>query len=106
MTKQIEKQGLFRLLWLKFPAFLSPLKVATLLIVGILIAACSDEQGEKKEIVFGLGPSIYVNQVEGGIIPYLEKKGYQVSIKMFSQNSMIDRKSTRLNSSHVSISYA
>lgn len=43
----------------------------------------------KKEIVFGLGPSIYVNQVEGGIIPYLEKKGYEVSIKTFSQNSMI-----------------
>lgn len=64
-------------------------KVSALLLVGILLAACSDDQGEKKEIVFGLGPSIYVNQVEGGIIPYLEDKGYQVSIKTFSQNSMI-----------------
>lgn len=89
MRKQIAKQALLRRLWIKPPAFLSPLKVVVLLMVGILLAACSDEQGEKREIVFGLGPSIYVNQVEGGIIPYLEKKGYQVSIKTFSQNSMI-----------------
>lgn len=87
--KQMRKKRLLRHLWLKFPAFLSPLKVTILLMSGIFLTACSDEQREKKEIVFGLGPSIYVNQVEGGIIPYLEKKGYQVSIKMFSQNSMI-----------------
>ncbi len=63
-----------------------------LLIGGVLFmitVACSDQSEHKKEIVFGLGPSIYVNQVEGGIIPILEQQGYKVSIKTFSQNSMI-----------------
>lgn len=60
-----------------------------LIFVGMIVAACNQDQGEKKEIVFGLGPSIYVNQVEGGIIPLLEAKGYKVTTRIFSQNSMI-----------------
>ena len=56
---------------------------------GLIIAACGKEEGEKKEIVFGLGPSIYVDQVEGGIIPQLEKEGYTVTTRIFSHNSQI-----------------
>ncbi len=68
---------------------LQPLKLVAILTAGILVTACGKEESNQKEIVFGLGPSIYVNQVEGGIIPLLEKKGYDVSIKTFSHNSMI-----------------
>lgn len=67
---------------------LQPLKLVAILTAGILVTACGKEESNQKEIVFGLGPSIYVNQVEGGIIPLLEKKGYDVSIKTFSHNSM------------------
>lgn len=80
MRKQMAKKGSLRRLLLNVPI---------LLIAGVLLGACSDGAHAKKEIIFGLGPSIYVNQVEGGIIPLLEKKGYQVSIRTFSQNSMI-----------------
>ncbi|UNM96565.1 MetQ/NlpA family ABC transporter substrate-binding protein [Ignatzschineria rhizosphaerae] len=88
ITKKMGK-GSLRQLLSKMPAMLSVFKIGLLFIAGMILAACSEEQGEKKEIVFGLGPSIYVNQVEGGIIPLLEQKGYKVSIKTFSQNSMI-----------------
>lgn len=62
---------------------LKPLKLMTVLAAGLIIAACGKEEGEKKEIVFGLGPSIYVDQVEGGIIPQLEKEGYTVTTRIF-----------------------
>lgn len=68
---------------------LKPLKLMTVLAAGLIIAACGKEEGEKKEIVFGLGPSIYVDQVEGGIIPQLEKEGYTVTTRIFSHNSQI-----------------
>lgn len=64
------------------------LKVLILLMSGLLFVACGKES-EEKQIVFGLGPSIYVDQVENGIIPLLEASGYEVVIRIFSHNSQI-----------------
>lgn len=36
----------------------SPLKILIVLVAGVLLAACGKEEVDKKEIVFGLGPSI------------------------------------------------
>lgn len=73
-----------------FGAFKQSLKFAAIPLFALFIAACGkEEQSEGREIVFGLGPSIYVDQVEKGIQPLLEQEGYTVSIKTFSHNSMI-----------------
>lgn len=68
---------------------LKSLKLAAIVTAGIVLTACGQEEGEKTEIVFGLGPSIYVDQVEGSIIPLLEKEGYTVTTRIFSHNSQI-----------------
>lgn len=68
----------------------SALKWMLIPTMALLLGACGEkESSEKREIIFGLGPSIYVDQVEKGIRPLLEAKGYQVVIKTFSHNSMI-----------------
>lgn len=64
------------------------LKMSLLFVSSLFLIACGKE-GEEKQIVFGLGPSIYVDQVENGIIPLLEKEGYEVVIRIFSHNSQI-----------------
>lgn len=64
------------------------LKISLLFVSSLFLIACGKE-GEEKQIVFGLGPSIYVDQVENGIIPLLEKEGYEVVIRIFSHNSQI-----------------
>ena len=67
----------------------SPLKILIVLVAGVLLAACGKEEVDKKEIVFGLGPSIYVDQVEGSIARQLEREGYTVTTRIFSHNSQI-----------------
>lgn len=69
-------------------------------ITALTLSACKDDKTEstnsanttvdKKEIRVGFGPSTYLDQFRDGIKPYLEKKGYKVDIKIFSQNTQID----------------
>lgn len=75
-------------LWRSQKAWLKSVSIA----VGILLlAACGKEEvGEKREIIFGFGPSTYVDQFEKGIRPILEAEGYKVSAKIFTQNMQIN----------------
>ncbi|QIC15563.1 methionine ABC transporter substrate-binding protein [Providencia vermicola] len=63
-------------------------------IVVIALAACNDnnEKGNpnKKEITIGFGVGNYIDQVEKGVVPILEKKGYKVNLRQFSQNRQIN----------------
>ncbi len=60
--------------------------VVTLL--SMLFVACGKE--EREEIIFGFGPSTYVDQFEKGIRPILEEKGYKVKAQIFTQNMQIN----------------
>lgn len=65
-------------------------RILTVIIVGaLLLGGCGVEENQQPTITFGLGPSIYVDQVEKGIKPLLEEMGYGVELRIFSQNSMI-----------------
>lgn len=63
-------------------------------IAVIALAACNDnnEKGNpnKKEITIGFGVGNYIDQVEKGVVPILEKKGYKVNLRQFSQNRQIN----------------
>jgi D-methionine transport system substrate-binding protein len=85
-----------------------------ILAATVLLTACNDNSKnpdkavETKQITVGFGPSTYVDQFKFGIKPYLEKKGYTVNIKIFSQNTQIDPalKEGALNATvHQSIAY-
>ncbi|MER5027042.1 methionine ABC transporter substrate-binding protein [Providencia stuartii] len=60
----------------------------------IALAACNDnsekDNPNKKEITIGFGVGNYIDQVEKGIVPILEKKGYKVNLRQFSQNRRIN----------------
>lgn len=60
----------------------------------IALAACNDnsekDNPNKKEITIGFGVGNYIDQVEKGIVPILEKKGYKVNLRQFSQNRQIN----------------
>lgn len=65
--------------------------VATAIIV---LAGCGDnkekDSADKKQITIGFGVGNYIDQVDKGIVPILEKKGYQVTLRQFSQNRQIN----------------
>ncbi|EMD1717780.1 MetQ/NlpA family ABC transporter substrate-binding protein [Providencia stuartii] len=60
----------------------------------IALTACNDnsekDNPNKKEITIGFGVGNYIDQVEKGIVPILEKKGYKVNLRQFSQNRQIN----------------
>lgn len=60
----------------------------------LFLAACGSEesagQEEKKELIFGFGVGTYEEQFRKGILPILEEKGYNVEIKVFSQNMQVN----------------
>lgn len=71
--------------------------MATVVLSVVALSACSSEDKnsaanpqDKKEIVIGFGVGNYVDQVTGGIVPIMEKKGYKVVTRVFSQNRQIN----------------
>ncbi len=61
---------------------------ALVIMIGSLVMACG--KSDEKTIVLGFGPSTYAEQFEYGIKPILEKEGYDVRVKIFSQNMQIN----------------
>lgn len=59
-----------------------------LIMMGGLMTACG--KSDDQTIVLGFGPSTYAEQFEYGIKPILEKEGYDVRVKIFSQNMQIN----------------
>lgn len=61
---------------------------------AIGLSACNDhsekDNANKKEIVIGFGVGNYIDQVDKGIVPILEEKGYKVTLRQFSQNRQIN----------------
>jgi len=72
---------------------------AAVLTTVIFAAGVFAEQ--KKEIIFGVAPGPYGDIVKLGVIPSLEKKGYKVTVKEFSDyvqpNIALDNKSIDVN---------
>lgn len=60
----------------------------------ITLSACGDnnekDNPDKKQITIGFGVGNYIDQVDKGIVPILEKKGYKVTLRQFSQNRQIN----------------
>ncbi|ASR46636.1 MetQ/NlpA family ABC transporter substrate-binding protein [Paenibacillus kribbensis] len=59
----------------------------------LVLSACGKQSipGEdKKEITVGFGVGNYEEQFRQGILPILEKKGYKVNIKTFSQSMQVN----------------
>lgn len=77
---------------LKMKKLLSILVLFTLFV----LTACGNEESqgdsgeEKKDLVFGFGVGTYEEQFRNGILPILEEKGYNVEIKVFSQNMQVN----------------
>ncbi|MCM3701256.1 MetQ/NlpA family ABC transporter substrate-binding protein [Paenibacillus macerans] len=70
-------------------------KFAAVLLIGLLLvlSACGKQNTagqDKKEITVGFGVGTYEEQFRAGILPILEKKGYKVNIKTFSQNMQVN----------------
>lgn len=65
-------------------------KVISLIAITLLIAACGEGKDSDKKIAFGFGPSTYAEQFEKGIRPILEDQGYEVVVKILSQNMQIN----------------
>ena len=60
-------------------------KILSLAFLPLFVfTAFSATAAEKKTLVFGFSPGPYVDIVRAGVKPYLEKKGYKVEIKEFS----------------------
>ena len=72
---------------------------AAVLTTALLVSGVFAEP--KKEIVFGVAPGPYGDIVKLGVIPALEKKGYKVEVKEFSDyvqpNIALDNKSIDVN---------
>lgn len=70
-------------------------KFSAVLLIGLLLvlSACGKQSTagqDKKEITVGFGVGTYEEQFRAGILPILEKKGYKVNIKTFSQNMQVN----------------
>lgn len=78
-------------------------KAMTLFLIGfvLVLTACGSNnaadnskagaaESEKKEIVVGFGVGTYEEQFRQAILPILEKQGYKVDIKTFSQNMQVN----------------
>lgn len=69
------------------------LVLATLIGMTLILGACGNKDTagqEKKEIKVGFGVGTYEEQFRLGILPILEKEGYKVDIKTFSQNMQVN----------------
>ncbi|NJJ39901.1 MetQ/NlpA family ABC transporter substrate-binding protein [Paenibacillus apii] len=70
-------------------------KIAAVVLIGIslTLGACGNKtasDADKKDIVVGFGVGTYEDQFRNGVLPILEKKGYKVDIKTFSQNMQVN----------------
>lgn len=65
-------------------------KLMLLSVVALILTACGDRESSDKKIVLGFGPSTYAEQFEKGIRPILEADGYEVVVKILSQNMQIN----------------
>lgn len=71
--------------------------ISLLVLAGLLLvmtacgnSASSDKPDEKKELTIAFAPGNYVDQFNKGIKPILEKKGYKVTAKVFSQTQQLN----------------
>lgn len=71
-------------------------KLMLVVLIGVLtvLTACgtkqAEEGGEKKKLTVGFGVGTYEEQFRQSILPILEKQGYTVEIKTFSQNMQVN----------------
>ncbi|RCX23342.1 D-methionine transport system substrate-binding protein [Fontibacillus phaseoli] len=71
-------------------------KFMLVMLIGVLavLTACGNKQadnaGDKKKITVGFGVGTYEEQFRQSILPILEKQGYTVDIKTFSQNMQVN----------------
>lgn len=71
-------------------------KLMLVMLIGVLavLTACgskqADEGGDKKKLTVGFGVGTYEEQFRQAILPILEKQGYTVDIKTFSQNMQVN----------------
>ncbi|WP_339287216.1 MetQ/NlpA family ABC transporter substrate-binding protein [Paenibacillus sp. FSL E2-0201] len=71
-------------------------KLIVVLMIGVLavLTACGNSQsnnsGDKKKLTIGFGVGTYEEQFRQSILPILEKQGYTVEIKSFSQNMQVN----------------
>lgn len=71
-------------------------KLMLVMLIGILavLTACGNQaaenSGDKKKITVGFGVGTYEEQFRQSIQPILEKKGYTIDIKTFSQNMQVN----------------
>lgn len=65
-------------------------KFLLLSIMASVLVACGNSQDSDKKIVLGFGPSTYAEQFEKGIRPILEAEGYEVVVRILSQNMQIN----------------
>ncbi|MDQ0194698.1 MetQ/NlpA family ABC transporter substrate-binding protein [Paenibacillus wynnii] len=77
-------------------------KLLLVILMGcvVLLTACGKDEAqgsdtgaileEKKELVVGFGVGTYEEQFRQSILPILEKQGYTVDIKTFSQNMQVN----------------
>ncbi len=77
------------------------IKILTALLLSTVVFISGAFAEPKKEIVFGVAPGPYGDIVKLGVIPALEKKGYKVEVKEFSDyvqpNIALDNKSIDVN---------
>lgn len=71
-------------------------KLWLVMLIGILavLTACGNKEaessGDKKNLTVGFGVGTYEEQFRQSILPILEKQGYTVDIKTFSQNMQVN----------------
>ncbi|MBM4760999.1 MetQ/NlpA family ABC transporter substrate-binding protein [Bacillus sp. B15-48] len=68
--------------------------LAVLLGAVLLLAACGSEEAsggeEKTKLVVGFGVGTYEEQFRNSILPIMEEKGYEIEMKVFSQNMQVN----------------
>lgn len=71
-------------------------KLMLVMMIGVLavLTACGNKEagdsGDKKKLTVGFGVGTYEEQFRQSILPILEKQGYSVDIKTFSQNMQVN----------------
>lgn len=71
-------------------------KLWLVMLIGVLavLTACGNKEaessGDKKNLTVGFGVGTYEEQFRQSILPILEKQGYTVDIKTFSQNMQVN----------------
>src|SRR5690625_5316316 len=89
--------------------------IASMLMLVLFLAACGSDDGDSETLVMGFVPSQDSENIASTVEPLEEKLAEELGMEvkgevMTSYNALVeamgDRKSTRLNSSHVAISYA